>query len=60
MNKEIMKALFPEEFSRVESGRCPFCNGEVNENDFRDDKSLSEFRISGICQECQDKTFSNE
>ena len=33
------------------------CGAEVSENGFRDDVSLREFHISGLCQVCQDKVF---
>lgn len=36
---------------------CPFCGKEVDENSFVDELSLKEFRISGLCQECQDDFF---
>ncbi len=34
---------------------CPTCQKEVKT--FDDNQSLREFTISGMCQECQDKTF---
>ena len=37
--------------------RCPFCGKEVSEDDFRDELSRKEFRISGLCQSCQDDFF---
>ncbi len=37
--------------------KCPFCSKEVSEKDFRDELSLKEFHISGLCQECQDDFF---
>lgn len=36
-------------------GYCPLCSAEVNE--LRDEASLREFRISGLCQSCQDSVF---
>jgi len=36
---------------------CVFCKKKVNLSDFRDALSLKEYRISGICQKCQDKIF---
>ncbi len=45
---------------------CPFCKAgpiETGENDlplafvFRDVLSAKEYYISGLCQDCQDKTF---
>lgn len=39
----------------IENGNCVFCGGAADE--FRDEISAREYRISGICQSCQDKTF---
>ena len=53
-----MKLIFPKEIERVEKGRCPFCNKKIPFYDeFRDEISKREFKISGLCQKCQDKTF---
>ena len=61
MNKEIMKAAgFEKEVKKVEEGICPFCNTQVKIQDFRDGLSLKEFRISGLCQKCQDEVFGEE
>ena len=37
---------------------CVFCNGPVLK--FRDERSKEEYRISGICQKCQDKAFKSK
>jgi|TARA_A200000159_G_scaffold22589_1_gene19505 hypothetical protein len=39
---------------------CVSCGAEVAEEGFRDDVSLREFHISGLCQVCQDKVFGFE
>ena len=59
MNEKLMKqAGFGKEINRVKKSKCPFCNKKINpETDFRDDLSLKEYKISGICQFCQDKMF---
>ncbi len=59
MNKQILKVLgFGKEIDRVERGNCPICNKKINLNiEFRDKLSLKEFRISGLCQDCQDDVF---
>jgi hypothetical protein len=44
--------------SRTDSlrdGTCVACSEEVN--DFRDDLSVKEYGISGLCQPCQDEVF---
>ena len=58
MNKKVMKAAgFGREVALVENGLCPFCRCSVNTDEFRNELSAKEFTISGLCQECQDKTF---
>ena len=55
--KSALSELFPGYVNRVKQGRCPFCGQTVREWDFRDELSLREYHISGICQTCQDATF---
>jgi len=58
MNDEIMKQLgFGKEVKMKNAGKCPFCGKDVDDKEFRDDLSRREFKISGLCQECQDKMF---
>jgi len=58
MNKDIMKAAgFNKEVKLVNNGYCPFCESEFDPLSFRDELSLKEYLISGICQTCQDKIF---
>lgn len=41
-------------------GVCPFCREPVDPNDpnsFRDELSKREYKISGLCQKCQDDFF---
>lgn len=37
---------------------CPFCACDTQYAKFRDSESQQEFKISGICQNCQDDFFS--
>ena len=37
---------------------CPICKEEIK--GFRDPRSIKEYKISGMCQKCQDKTFGTE
>lgn len=58
MNKEIMRKLgFGADVEDVEQGRCPTCKNPIDGTTFRDEISLKEFRISGMCQKCQDGFF---
>lgn len=38
---------------------CSWCGKEFecSEEEFKDELSEREFKISGLCQDCQDKTF---
>jgi hypothetical protein len=36
-------------------GQCPMCANPIGE--FRDELSVKEFKISGMCQNCQDEVF---
>jgi RNA processing factor Prp31 len=36
---------------------CVFCKEKIEMKDFRDQLSIKEYGISGICQKCQDDTF---
>jgi len=38
--------------------RCPTCQDEIGE--FRNDISIKEFSISGMCQKCQDSVFGQD
>jgi len=59
MNRDIMiQAGLSQAVERVEAGVCATCAGEVGP--FRDDLSIKEYRIGGMCQTCQDKVFGME
>ena len=58
MNKKLMKlAGFGEEVKLVEQGICPLCKEKVKMEDFKDELSVKEHKISGMCMACQVKTF---
>lgn len=59
MNPDIMRAAgFGKEVEKVQKGLCPFCNEAINYPDeFRDQLSLKEYTISGLCMKCQDEMF---
>ena len=56
----MKKAGFGNEVKNVEAGICPFCKRKADVKKFRDKLSEKEFKISGLCQECQDKTFRKQ
>ena len=58
MNKDLMKHVgFAKEVESISQGKCPFCKKEVKSTDFKDELSKREFKISGLCQSCQDSVF---
>lgn len=58
MNKQIlMKLGFDKEVNAIEELKCPFCKEVIDTEQFRDKESKLEFKISGLCQSCQDKVF---
>jgi len=58
VNKDIMKIMgFGDQVSLVEKGKCPFCKKQVDPGKFKDELTLKEYRISGMCEECQDGFF---
>lgn len=40
-----------------EKGVCVYCGKKIEMEDFRDELSVKEYGISGLCQKCQDDTF---
>lgn len=56
----FMKENFAKEMDRVKEGKCPFCGKEIDMNEFKDELSIREFKISGICQKCHDETFGED
>jgi len=59
MNDEIMRQIFPKAVGAVREGICPFCHQLVDKKAFKDELSRREFKISGLCQKCQDDTFKD-
>jgi uncharacterized CHY-type Zn-finger protein len=58
MYKSVMKeAGFGREVLFVKYRKCPFCHTEIYSGDFKDELSKNEYKISGLCQKCQDETF---
>jgi hypothetical protein len=56
MNRDIMRSIgFEKELEKIDQGLCPFCGEKIGK--FKDEISIREFKISGLCQKCQDETF---
>lgn len=49
--------LFPKAKKLRLSGKCPSCTKEIKTDEFRDQLSVKEYTISGLCQDCQDMVF---
>ena len=64
-DKEIQNVI--DNFAKKAFGRsqteskekmiCVFCGEEIKIEDFKDQLSIKEYGISGLCQKCQDETF---
>ena len=51
------KAFGRSQTEATEQKICVFCHKPIKMEDFRDALSIKEYRISGLCQKCQDDTF---
>lgn len=55
---QTAKTMFPDAERLVNKRMCPLCEATINgRDDFKDQQSINEYLISGMCQECQDETF---
>ena len=55
---EPIKALLNSlAIGSIGDGECPTCGDPIGA--FKDKLSLSEWRISGMCQSCQDSVFDS-
>jgi len=58
LNKDILRKFgFNKEVDAVEHGFCPLCKQPISKDDFIDELSKREYKISGLCQKCQDEMF---
>ena len=58
MNEKFIKLLRFREYNLILNGRCPICEKKVDHSELKDDY-LTEFNISGMCKECQDRLFND-
>ena len=54
--KAAIEALFPGTMAVIKDKKCPLCKEPIGE--FKDFLSIKEYRISGMCQGCQDSVFN--
>jgi hypothetical protein len=59
MNKKILKDTgFDKELENIENGLCATCGSDkVRYDDFKDSLSWKEFKISHMCQKCQNEVY---
>jgi len=50
----------PGSSRRFERGECPDCGCSNAEGTLTSDLSVREFKITGLCQACQDKVFGSD
>ena len=55
LSKRPFAKLFPKAITDIKQRKCPVCGKDIAE--FRDNLSWKEYSMSGMCQDCQDKTF---
>ena len=58
LNKPAFK-LMTNAAQKINIGVCPTCSKPIWIASFRDALSRKEYSISGLCQTCQDKVFTN-
>ena len=56
LNKPVFQ-LVPDLVQRIDNKQCVTCPNDILDMDFRDEISIKEYGISGMCQECQDSVF---
>ena len=59
-SNDFVKKFFPVQSGLRDIGNCPLCAKPINEADFRDELSKKEFKISGMCQKCQDDFWGKD
>lgn len=55
INQFINSAFGINRVNTIRGNKCVVCGKDATE--FKDALSAKEYRISGMCQKCQDKTF---
>jgi len=59
MNFDIVEKFFPNVREDVANKVCPICKVGIDPESFHDILSVKEYKISGMCQKCQDETFES-
>ena len=56
----LLRLQIIEMQSRKARNECPRCGKAINQDDFVDELSKKEFKVSCTCQSCQDEIFDDE
>lgn len=54
----LLNSMFDRE-KKITENVCVFCGKSITPDSFKDECSLREYSISGLCQECQDEVFKS-
>ena len=54
---EAIESLFPGTKDAIDHSKCPLCKSPIDKTKFKDNLSLKEYYISGMCQNCMDSVF---
>lgn len=55
--RDLVESGFEMSAARIAFGRCTLCGQKVYINEFVDELSRREYKVSGMCQSCQDDVF---
>lgn len=60
MNKDLKRNIGLTKMLLVDGMKCPSCKKKIELYSFKDNLSIKEFEISGLCQKCQDIAFDSD
>lgn len=55
LEKRPFAQMFPHAIESIREGKCPTCGRKIT--GFRNELSEQEYRLRGMCQDCQDAVF---
>jgi len=54
---DAIESVFPGTKEAIDHSKCPLCKASIDKTKFRDELSLKEYYISGMCQACMDSIW---
>ena len=57
LSKRPFFKMFPKKVEDLKNRKCTGCGMYLYYKDFKNELSIKEYRISGMCQGCQDRVF---